>query len=186
MSSELRVRIPAGFSFVNLVCWLLFGVCPTPVLPQWHVKDTAHSANSAGGRFHQTRMHSWPNEVGVGWLCRYSGIAWEPIQKRAHTQLVWEHSATFVSVRCATATDPGKKSGISVREIISNSKKKQKKTSGGEWMVEHSPKIPASEQPLSQLFDQSVHESITNHLSIKSCIRCLCSTSRSFYQWPNQ
>ena len=31
-------------------------------------------------------------EVGVGWLCRCPGIVWEPIQKRAYTQLVREHS----------------------------------------------------------------------------------------------
>ena len=40
------------FSRVNFVCWLLFGVCSTPVLPQWHVKDPGHSAKSAGDRFH--------------------------------------------------------------------------------------------------------------------------------------
>ena len=41
-------------------------------------------------------------------------------------------------------TDPGIKSGISVRELISSLKKKKKKT-GEEWMVEHSPKVLASE-----------------------------------------
>ena len=40
------------FSRVNLVCWLLFGVRSTPVLPQWHVKDPGHSAKSAGDRLH--------------------------------------------------------------------------------------------------------------------------------------
>ena len=38
------------FSRVNFVCWLLFGVRSTPVLPQWYVKDPGHSAKSAGGR----------------------------------------------------------------------------------------------------------------------------------------
>ena len=28
------------FSRVNFLCWLLFGVRSTPVLPQWHVKDS--------------------------------------------------------------------------------------------------------------------------------------------------
>ena len=41
-------------------------------------------------------MHLWPNEVGVGWLCRCPGIVWEPIRNRAHTQLVREHSVTVV------------------------------------------------------------------------------------------
>ena len=40
------------FSRVNFVCWLLFGVRSTPVLPQRHVKDPDHSAKSAGGRLH--------------------------------------------------------------------------------------------------------------------------------------
>ena len=40
------------FSRVNFVCWLLFGVRSTPVLPQWHVKEPGHSAKSAGGRLH--------------------------------------------------------------------------------------------------------------------------------------
>ena len=42
------------------------------------------------------------HEVGVGWLCRCSDIVWEAIRKRAHTQLVREHSVTVVSARWAT------------------------------------------------------------------------------------
>ena len=42
------------FSRVNFVCWLLFGVRSTRVLPQWHVKKPSHSAKSAGGRLHLT------------------------------------------------------------------------------------------------------------------------------------
>ena len=38
------------FSRVNFVCWLLFRVRSTPVLPHWQVKDPDHSAKSAGGR----------------------------------------------------------------------------------------------------------------------------------------
>ena len=40
------------FSRVNFVCRLLFGVCSTPVLPQWHVTDPDHCAKSAGSRLH--------------------------------------------------------------------------------------------------------------------------------------
>ena len=40
------------FSRVNFVCWLLFGVCSTPSLLHWHLKDPGHSAKSAGGRLH--------------------------------------------------------------------------------------------------------------------------------------
>ena len=28
------------------------GVCSTPVLLQWHIKDLSHSVQSAGGRLH--------------------------------------------------------------------------------------------------------------------------------------
>ena len=40
------------FSRINFVCWLLFGVRSTPMLPQWHVKDPDHFAKSADGRFY--------------------------------------------------------------------------------------------------------------------------------------
>ena len=90
------------FSRVDFVCWLLFGVCSTPVSSQWHVKDSGHSAKRSGGSLQlNTRTH-WPNEVGVGWLCRCPDIVWELIKKRAHTQLVKEHSVTVVSARWAT------------------------------------------------------------------------------------
>ena len=55
-------------------------------------------SKSAGGRWHLTRTRLWPNEVGVGWLPRCPDIDWKPIRKRAHTQLVWKHSATVVTV----------------------------------------------------------------------------------------
>ena len=82
------------------------------------------------------------------WLCRCAGIVWEPTQKRVHPQIVREHSATVVSARWATVGWSGIKSGISVRELISTSPKKEKNKSraGGEWRVEHSPKILASEE----------------------------------------
>ena len=82
--------------------------CPFhPVLRHWHVKDPGHSAQSAGGRLYLNThtpltIHPWPNEVEVGWLCRCPGIAWEAIRKRAHTQLVREHSATVISACWAT------------------------------------------------------------------------------------
>ena len=49
-----------------------------------------------------THIHSWPNEVRVGWLCCCPGKVWEPIQKQAHMQLVGEHLATDVSACWAT------------------------------------------------------------------------------------
>ena len=89
-------------SKVNFVCWLLFSVRSTPVLPQWHVKGPGHSAKSAGGRLHVNKHTPWLNEVGAGWLCRCPSRVWESIRKRAHTQLAREHSITVVSARWAT------------------------------------------------------------------------------------
>ena len=52
MIKRLRVRIPAGTLGQFSSLELLFGVCSTPVLPQWHVKDSDHSVKSAGSRLH--------------------------------------------------------------------------------------------------------------------------------------
>ena len=53
-------------SKVNFVCWLLFGVRSTPVLPQWHIKDPGHSAKSAAGRLHlNTHIHLTQRSRGV-------------------------------------------------------------------------------------------------------------------------
>ena len=43
-------------------------------------------------------------------------------------------------------TDPGLKSGISGRDLISTKKKLKKTSAGGELVVEHSPKILAREE----------------------------------------
>ena len=67
------------FSRVNSVCWLLFSVHSTPTLPQWHVKDPGHSANSVGGRLH-INTHtplSQRSRSGVGWLWHCPGIVWK-------------------------------------------------------------------------------------------------------------
>ena len=76
------------FSRVNFVYWLFFSVCSTPVLPQWHIKDSSHwhikdsshSAKSAGGRLH-LNMHTtltlyismhepgYPPDLRVNVLC---------------------------------------------------------------------------------------------------------------------
>ena len=77
------------FSRDNFLCGLLFGVHSIPVTLQWHVKDPGHSAKSADGRLHlnmRTPMiqRSWSGLTMP--LCRH------PIKKRAHMQLIREHS----------------------------------------------------------------------------------------------
>ena len=86
----------------------------------------------------QTRVHPWPNEVGVGWLCRCAGIVWEPFRKRAHTQLIRKHSDTVFSARWATVDWSLCKEW--------NKCPLKKKSPGREWMVEHSPKILAIQE----------------------------------------
>ena len=78
---------------------ILFGVRPTPVLPQWHVKDPSFSAKNAGGRLYPNTLtpSTKRGRGGLTMLLTYSvGIlSW----KRAHTQLVRKRSATVVSAR---------------------------------------------------------------------------------------
>ena len=51
-------------------------------------------------------------------------------------------------------TDPGLKSGIIVRELISTfKKKKEKKSACGEWIVEHSPKILVLEEKATTTYE---------------------------------
>ena len=108
MIEKLWVQVPAGttreFTSPELsLCWLLFGVHSTLVLPQWHVKDPSHSAKSAGGRLHLNVHTALTQRSRSGLtmpLSRHSvGIY---IRKRAHTQLVRKHSVTVVSARWAT------------------------------------------------------------------------------------
>ena len=108
------------FSRVNFVCCFLFGVCSTPMLLQWHVKDPGHSAKSAGGRLHlnthtsltqrsQTGLTMPPSRHSVGTYrrnkltCNSSGKTWSQSSQLAEP--MW--------------TDPGRKNGISVHELIS-------------------------------------------------------------------
>ena len=89
-------------SRVNFVWWFLFGVHSTLLLPQWNVKDPGHSAKKCKWQVIPKHAYTpWPNEVGVGCLCLCPSTMWEPIRKRAHTQLVRKHSVTVISARWA-------------------------------------------------------------------------------------
>ena len=69
------------FSRVNFVCWLLFGVHSTPVLPQRHIWDPSYSAASAGSRLHlnmHTPLTQWSQSGLTMLLSRHSlGTYWE-------------------------------------------------------------------------------------------------------------
>ena len=63
------------FSRVNFVCWLLFRVCSTPVLLQWHIKDPDHFAKSGSGRLHlnmHTPLTQWSRSGLTMLLSRHS------------------------------------------------------------------------------------------------------------------
>ena len=96
---RLRVRILARvvgeFSSSEFVCWLLFGVHSTHVLRQWHVKDTGHSAKSAGGRLHLS-MHTpliEQKQSGLTMpLSRYSVGTYEETSSHTTHQETLSHS----------------------------------------------------------------------------------------------
>ena len=89
------------FSRVNFVCWLLFGVRSTVVLPQWHVKDPGHSAKSASGRLLLNTHTPLTQRSRSGLTMPLSRHSVRK-RKRAHTQHVRQHSATVFSARWAT------------------------------------------------------------------------------------
>ena len=84
-------------SQLNFVCWLLFGVCSTPMLPQWHIKDPSHCAKSADGRLHLNRHTPLTQRSRSELTMLLSRLSVRTYQKRAHTQPVREHSVTVVS-----------------------------------------------------------------------------------------
>ena len=101
---RLRVRISAGaageFSSPEL-CMLTLIRCP------FHPRVTAMARKRPRSfcqrcRWKVTPKHGYtfdPTKSEWAGYARCPGIVWEPIRKRAHTQLVREHSATVVSAR---------------------------------------------------------------------------------------
>ena len=102
------------------------------MLPLWHVKKPGHSAKSASGRLHlnthtlDPTKSEWADYAAVqAWCENLSGNELSlnapgniPPQSSQLAEPLW--------------TDPGIKSDISVRELISTSKQK-KAQSGNEW-----------------------------------------------------
>ena len=124
------------FSKVTFLCWPLLSVRSTRVFPQWHA---GLPAKSTGVRLHvdtHAPFTPWSWSGSTMPLFRHSEGTY---QERAYTQFIREHSATVISARWASVDWPGVESGISARKVIST-KKKRKKSAGGEWVVEHSPK----------------------------------------------
>ena len=137
------------FSRVNFVCWVLFGVSSIPVLPHGHVNDSGHSTKSAGGRLHLHTHTPLTQRSRSGLtmpLSKNSVRTYPETSSHATCQGTFGHSRFSSLSRCGLVL-AGIKSGISVHELISTSKqnKNKQKSAGGEWMVQHSPKILANE-----------------------------------------
>ena len=101
---ECRQELWDNFAFSrdNFVCWHLFGVSSTSLLPQWHINDPSHSAKSASGSLQLNTHRSFTqwSQSGLKIYC-CPGIMLEPIPKQADAQLVREHSVTVISARWA-------------------------------------------------------------------------------------
>ena len=125
------------FSRVNFLCWLLFGVCSTPVLLQWHVKDPGQPAKSPGGRLHLNKHTAVTQRSRSGLI--------KPLSRHPHSvgtyqenELTcnWSGNTHPQSSQLAEPlwTEPSLKSAISVCELIPTLKKKKKKSQvWNEW-----------------------------------------------------
>ena len=92
-------------------------------LPQWHVKDPGHSAKNAGGKLH-LKTH-------LPFIQRSRGRLSMPLSRHS-VETYPETSSHNPSGNIRSSqlaeplwTDPGIKSGMSVRELIATSKKKE-------------------------------------------------------------
>ena len=93
---------------------------PPPVLPQWHVKDLGHSAKSAGGRLHLKHANTleptkseWADYAAVQAL--FGNLSGNELTRNSSGKTRSQSSQLAEPLW----TDPGLKSGISVRELIS-------------------------------------------------------------------
>ena len=114
VGSKNNRSFPYCFGKNNWYSPLHYHVRSTPVLPQWHVKDSGHSAKRAGWKLHLKHAYTldptkseWADYAAVQLTRNLSGNI-RP-QSSQLAEPLW--------------TDPGIKSGTSVRELISTSKK---------------------------------------------------------------
>ena len=142
----LRVRIPAGTagefsSPVNFVCWLLFGVRSTPVLPQWHVKDPGHSAKSAWRQV--TPRHAYTLDPTKSEWADYAAV--QAYCGKLSGNEITRNSSGNTRPQSSQLSEPlwvdlGLKSGNSGRDLLSTEKKKKKKSQAGNGLSNIFPK----------------------------------------------
>ena len=100
----------------------LFGVRSTPVLPQWHVKDSGHPAKSAGCRLHLNTHTPFTQRSLSGLtmpLSTHSVGTYPEMSSRNLSGIIWPQSSQLAE---QLWTDPGLNSGISVLDLISTKK----------------------------------------------------------------
>ena len=114
------------------MCCLLFGVCSTPVLPQWHVKYPGHSTKSAVGRLHLNTHTSLTHRSRSGLTMPLSRQSVEIYQETSSHATPSGNARSQLSQHAEPLwTDPGLKSGISLHELISTLKTNKKKRRRG-------------------------------------------------------
>ena len=101
---KVRQKQQVNFLLQSQLCVLTLIQCPfhhhVTAVARRKSQSFCQKVQVAG--YTLTRIHLWPNEVREGWLCRCQGTVWEPTKKRAHTQLIREHSVTVISAHWAT------------------------------------------------------------------------------------
>ena len=123
---EFEFRQDLKFLCSQHCVWLLFSVCSTPLLPQWHIKGLGHSTKSAGGRLHLNMHTPFTHRSRSGLtmpLSRQSVEIYQKTSSHATCQGTLGHS--HLSSLKPPRTDPGLKSGISLRKLISTLKGKK-------------------------------------------------------------
>ena len=117
------------FSRVHFLCW--FDVRSTQMLLQWHLEDPNHSTKSAGGKLHlYTHTHFTQRSLSGPTMLLSRHSVGTCLEMSSHTTC----QGTFGHSHLSSLS----------RELISTAKKK--KSAGGDWFVEHSPNILASEE----------------------------------------
>ena len=103
------------------------------MLPQWHVKDSDHSAKSAGGRLRLNSHTPLTQRSRSGLTMPLSGHSvgtYPETSSHATCQGTFSHMLSQLAE--LLWTDPGIKSAISVHDLISTLKKRNKKKAGNE------------------------------------------------------
>ena len=116
----------------------MFSVRSTSMSPRWHVKDFSQSAKSAGDRVHlntHTPLTQWSQSGLTMPLSRHSVGTYQE-NKFAHNSSTNTHRQSSQLAK-PLWTDPGLKSAISMRDLISTLKKKKKAPARNEWLNRH-------------------------------------------------